>query len=865
MARRRSVYTLHTICRQIHRILKCFYLVPAHLLPQLWPVLDMPPQVVSKKIQESQRVKHVDYDNYDGHRHVVKVVENTPLHDWFRDSLEEDKMEILVNSYHHQGVNRLAQRFVPMAFAPDGLIEGFYDPDTCNPEEGKFIMGLQFHPERMRKDDTDKFDYPGCPRAYQEFVKAVIAYQKKLNSSTTYTMAAPTDLVEQNQQGTEAILEDLTTRMTQALRQSLNQTPAVTYDTAAPIAIKLNGTNYALWSQIVEMYISGKDKLGYINGDLPKPELNDPTFRRWRTENSIVKGWLINSMDPSLVSNFIRFPTAKQVWESIATTYFDGNDKSQRHNTLLQEDRVYVFLDGLDDRLDKIRSDVLQLQPFPSVEQAYAYVRREDIRQSVMLETNGGPTASVMATKSGKQNQMLRMTKRAPGYAATGGSKNLSGGLGCSHCGNAKHTRETCFKLHGYPEWWNEFKAKKSQEANGGVGRAAIAHGGVERTAIAHAEPTLSLIPCVETKAETASNGSDQGKGCCYTSSALVVSTKQKDDDWIVDSGATDHMTYNPDDLDEYITPRRNNISNANGVLYPVTGAGTVQLSPSISLTNTLLVPSLTTKLISVGQATEDLNCIVLMYPHFCLFQDILTKKIIGRGNEEMGILPIHADEERDIRAVINVEREDDDDATGTPSEDMETKRAATVEEEMGVSVDMGEEDLIADLAEPRTFYNYQISFFTYTTSVPRPLKLDQAMEKKRKNIIRSFFLARNIYTTGQRMNPSKESELQAGAEFLEAFDLVSLMIILSMQSSTALSLQQENRLKQMGATVRNAGSYIERLRMNEEREDLAKNVMGKMSAEQLSDLLSFYHMMGHIFSEVLDRKLNGIVHGIGS
>nr|TKS03935.1 uncharacterized protein D5086_0000148130 [Populus alba] len=49
---------------------------------------------VSKKIHESQRVKHMDYDNYDGHRHVVKVVENTPLHDWFRDSLEEDKMEI---------------------------------------------------------------------------------------------------------------------------------------------------------------------------------------------------------------------------------------------------------------------------------------------------------------------------------------------------------------------------------------------------------------------------------------------------------------------------------------------------------------------------------------------------------------------------------------------------------------------------------------------------------------------------------------------------------------------------------------------------------------------------------------------------
>ncbi|KAJ6752864.1 GLUTAMINE AMIDOTRANSFERASE PB2B2.05-RELATED [Salix koriyanagi] len=137
------------------------------------------------------------------------------------------------------------------------------------------------------------------------------------------------------------------------------------------------------------------------------------------------------------------------------------------------------------------------------------------------------------------------------------------------------------------------------------------------------------------------------------------------------------------------------------------------------------------------------------------------------------------------------------------------------------------------------------------TISVPRPLKLDQAMEKKRKVIIKSFSLARNIYTTGQKMNPSKESELQPGAEFLE--------------SNTALSIEQENRLKQMGATVRNAGSYIERLKMNEEREKMAETVMGKMSVEQLSDLLSFYHMMGQVCSELLERKLNGFVHGIGS
>ncbi|KAK7316484.1 hypothetical protein VNO77_35546 [Canavalia gladiata] len=139
---------------------------------------------LSRNCGESHRVMHINYDDYDGHRHAVKVVENTPLHHWFKSSLEEPKMEIWVNSYHHQGVKKLAQRFVPMAFASDGLIEGFYDPNAYNPQEGNFIMGLQFHPERMRKPNSDEFDYPGCPFAYKEFVKAVIAYKKKMNNLT---------------------------------------------------------------------------------------------------------------------------------------------------------------------------------------------------------------------------------------------------------------------------------------------------------------------------------------------------------------------------------------------------------------------------------------------------------------------------------------------------------------------------------------------------------------------------------------------------------------------------------------------------------------------------------------------------------
>ena len=76
-------------------------------------------------------------------------------------------------------------------------------------------------------------------------------------------------------------------------------------------------------------------------------------------------------------------------------------------------------------------------------------------------------------------------------------------------------------------------------------------------------------------------------------------------------------------------------------------------------------------------------------------------------------------------------------------------------------------------------------------------------------------------------------------------------------QSNTALSVQQEKRLKQMGATVRNASGYINRLKVNEEREAAARALMAKMSVGQLSSLASFYRVMGNICSEVLDAKLH--------
>jgi hypothetical protein len=121
----------------------------------------------------------------------------------------------------------------------------------------------------------------------------------------------------------------------------------------------------------------------------------------------------------------------------------------------------------------------------------------------------------------------------------------------------------------------------------------------------------MSLAPLVESGDDAIILPKDQGN----TGSKA---------DWIVDFSATDHMNFCLGDFANTTKSRRTGITNANGVVYPVIGAGAVHISPSISLTNTLLVPSLSNKLLSVSQVTEDLKYVALMYPKFCLFQDIL-------------------------------------------------------------------------------------------------------------------------------------------------------------------------------------------------------------------------------------------------
>ncbi|XP_058219953.1 uncharacterized protein LOC131330403 [Rhododendron vialii] len=98
--------------------------------------------------------------------------------------------------------------------------------------------------------------------------------------------------------------------------------------TAIPFGIKLNGSNYTIWSQMMELHATGQEKIGYLTGDTPQPAKSDLSFPKWQKEDAIVKGWLVKTMEPDLFGLFLGLPTAAAVWNGVTQMYYDGADES---------------------------------------------------------------------------------------------------------------------------------------------------------------------------------------------------------------------------------------------------------------------------------------------------------------------------------------------------------------------------------------------------------------------------------------------------------------------------------------------------------------------------------------------------------
>lgn len=108
---------------------------------------------------------------------------------------------------------------------------------------------------------------------------------------------------------------------------------------------------------------------------------------------------------------------------------------------------------------------------------------------------------------------------------------------------------------------------------------------------------------------------------------------------WIIDSGATDHMTGESSMFSSYSPCAGNHkIKIADGSLSAIVGKGSVILSPLLTLKNVLHVPILSCNLISITTLTKDINCQANFSHSHCIFKDLNSGKMIGNAKESGGL-----------------------------------------------------------------------------------------------------------------------------------------------------------------------------------------------------------------------------------
>ena len=106
---------------------------------------------------------------------------------------------------------------------------------------------------------------------------------------------------------------------------------------------------------------------------------------------------------------------------------------------------------------------------------------------------------------------------------------------------------------------------------------------------------------------------------------------------WVIDSKATNHMTCNSILFTTFQShSSTSTVTLADGPTSCVLGLETIHPTPLITFDSVMSLPQFYFNLIYVSLV--QFNCNISFFPDYCLFQDLLTKWIIGRGRESRGL-----------------------------------------------------------------------------------------------------------------------------------------------------------------------------------------------------------------------------------
>lgn len=460
-------------------------------------------------------------------------------------------------------------------------------------------------------------------------------------------------------------------------------------DSASSIQVeKLQGSaDYRAWSRSMEINLASKRKLGFVNGTLSKSTDDELKADMWDTCNNMVIAWLTHNISPTIRKSVMYMTSASDIWKNLEKRFALTNgsrkyklnkevyDVKQNASSIneyytamralweeldslnmlpvvsnptpetqklldaielqKEESRLFQFLNGIDDVYGPQRSQLLLSNPLPTVEIASAALQQEEAQRD-LLNT----------PKADTENMAM--------YSKAQHTSNLN--LHCTHCGIKGHSTDRCWTVTGYPSWHPKYRGNtnnrgptnRTNQRSGSnrsqnqqsTPRMAAAAQTVEDTGFTPQQlaQIAKLIPQLQSTQIKGSDTEDE----LDTHFSGMISCNQvsgQTNEWIIDSGASDHMTPYLHNLIKAVpSAKATSINLPTGDTVSVTHTGTAHFGNGLVLDSVLCVPFFKHNLLSVQKLIKDNSCDVQFFVDHCTIVNRATQKLLAVGYAKNGL-----------------------------------------------------------------------------------------------------------------------------------------------------------------------------------------------------------------------------------
>lgn len=352
----------------------------------------------------------------------------------------------------------------------------------------------------------------------------------------------------------------------------------------------------------------------------------------------------------SISAYFTKFKILWDEYLNLVNIPTCGCESGPALSKLMQNQQLIQFLMGLNNDYMSMSGNVLMMNPLPNLSQTYSMILQEGRQRQIY---SSAPLLSDPSALAAQQSRYPR-SKPESSFSQGESSNQRKSLLFCNYCKKQDHSIDQCYKLQykrsqgdkgkrvAVVAQDNEFSAQQPHTHDLSTSVLSSGPGVTSGPQSSHNQydQLISLLrkvnvdaqPSSNTEAPTSSAAHLAGKTFCFYSSKHQLS-------WIIDSGATDHMTSHLSFFtDSKPLPQPCFITMPDGKKSPVLHIGSIKLTPQITLHDVLHVPGFHFNLISASKLTKHLHSNFIFTPSSCCIQASSMKHHLELGKEIRGI-----------------------------------------------------------------------------------------------------------------------------------------------------------------------------------------------------------------------------------